>query len=84
MILHDLLIWIFQSNVVAYYHGGVSAKLYCTKVSHTPYCSHTHSLHICRAMQFAEMIKECDDIVFPKVLPVCPNMVTRIDEVITV
>ena len=77
---HDLvLICTFQSNVAAYYHGGVSAKLYCTKVSHTPYCSHTYTSCICRAMQFAEMIKECDDIVFPKVYP---NMVTHNGDVI--
>ena len=35
MILYDLLIRTFQSNVAAYNYGGISAKLYCTKVSHT-------------------------------------------------
>ena len=57
-----------QSNVVAYCHGSIPAKLYCIKVSYIPCCcSHAHSMHTCRAIQFAEMIKECDDIVFPKV-----------------
>jgi len=68
---------VLQTNATTHYNASVRAKLCRIEVSQT-LISYTgcsfQTVYIvnmlfvlCRATQFSEMIKECDDIVFPKV-----------------
>lgn len=67
MILYVLLRLIFSPMLLHTIMEVFEPSFIALRLATPPYCSYTPLLCVYRALQFAEMIKECDDIVFPKV-----------------